>query len=376
MSRSLSGPRVAVVGGGVLGVSTAAQLAQRGADVVLVSEGELGSGASGRSLSWLNSFGGMRSEAYHRLRMAGIDRYRTLAARVPRTTEYLRFDGGLTWAEAGKEDLHRAHLAHMRRHGYDARWVGRDEVADWTPGVDPAAVPAAGAIFNPGEGWVDLIRLIAHLADELKEAGGRILTGTGPASPVTTGGSVTAVITPSGERLEADHVLLAAGAEVPRMLADFGVKVPDATPTALLVRTEPVAVALRATLNTPHVSLRPAPGGRLVMDSDAAASQVTAHADGSYDVPPAAPAALLAEASRILAEHPVLQAAWVGVGPKPIPGDGEPVLGAVSQVPGLHVAFTHSGATLALIAGELLAEEILTGDPSPLLAEFSPERFQ
>ena len=44
-------------------------------------------------------------------------------------------------------------------------------------------------------------------------------------------------------------------------------------------------------------------------------------------------------------------------------------------VDGLHVAFTHSGATLGLIAGELLAEEIVTGDPSPLLDAFRPDRF-
>jgi glycine/D-amino acid oxidase-like deaminating enzyme len=68
------GPRVAVVGGGVLGVSTAAQLAERGARVTLLSEADLASGASGRSLSWLNS-SGRRSPQYHRLRLLGLDRY-------------------------------------------------------------------------------------------------------------------------------------------------------------------------------------------------------------------------------------------------------------------------------------------------------------
>jgi fructosyl amine oxidase (glucosone-forming) len=47
----------------------------------------------------------------------------------------------------------------------------------------------------------------------------------------------------------------------------------------------------------------------------------------------------------------------------------------VTGVPGLHVAFTHSGATLGLIAGELLAEEIVRGEPGPLLAAFDPSRF-
>src|SRR3712207_2822061 len=87
--------RVAVLGGGVLGVSTARYLARGGADVVLLTESRLGSGASGRSLSWLNS-AGQRSEDYHRLRMIGIDRYRTLACANP-GVDWLRFDGGLTW---------------------------------------------------------------------------------------------------------------------------------------------------------------------------------------------------------------------------------------------------------------------------------------
>ena len=44
-------------------------------------------------------------------------------------------------------------------------------------------------------------------------------------------------------------------------------------------------------------------------------------------------------------------------------------------VAGLHVAFTHSGATLGLIAGELLADQIVTGEAHPLLATFGPGRF-
>ena len=41
-----------------------------------------------------------------------------------------------------------------------------------------------------------------------------------------------------------------------------------------------------------------------------------------------------------------------------------------------HVAFSDSGATLGLIAGELLAEEIVSGEPSSLLEPFRASRFQ
>ncbi|MDU2733491.1 MAG: FAD-dependent oxidoreductase, partial [Mixta calida] len=66
---------VAVIGGGAIGVSSAVHLLRQGAQVVLITEAELCSGASGRSLSWLNS-AGERAREYHALRMAGIDRYR------------------------------------------------------------------------------------------------------------------------------------------------------------------------------------------------------------------------------------------------------------------------------------------------------------
>src|SRR5262245_30163679 len=46
---SRSAPDVAVVGGGILGVSLAAQLAETGRRVLLLERAELGAGASGRN---------------------------------------------------------------------------------------------------------------------------------------------------------------------------------------------------------------------------------------------------------------------------------------------------------------------------------------
>ena len=99
------------------------------------------------------------------------------------------------------------------------------------------------------------------------------------------------------------------------------------------------------------------------------------HDDGTWEARDETVAQLLREASAVLAGNPELELATVGIGPKPIPADGEPVIGAVHDIPGLHVIFTHSGATLGLITGELVAREILTGTPSPLLADFNAARF-
>ena len=72
---------------------------------------------------------------------------------------------------------------------------------------------------------------------------------------------------------------------------------------------------------------------------------------------------------------PALRASGWKAGLKPIPGDGNPVFGELKKAPGCFVAFTHSGATLALIAGELLADEIISGEPHPMFATFRAERF-
>jgi len=76
-----------------------------------------------------------------------------------------------------------------------------------------------------------------------------------------------------------------------------------------------------------------------------------------------------------MAGNPKLEVASIGAGGKPIPGDGEPVIGAMKAVPGCYAAFSHSGATIGLVAGELLSYEIATGREHPMLATFRPDRF-
>jgi glycine/D-amino acid oxidase-like deaminating enzyme len=373
MNSSSRAARVAVVGGGIFGVSSAVQLARRGVQVTLVTEGALASEASGRSLSWLNS-SRMRSPEYHQLRMIGIDRYRTLAAKYP-DAAWLRFDGGLTWdADDESNEIEKVY-AYERSIGYDAQLLAADQVAAVTPGVNARAITRQGAIFNPGEGWVDLPSLIGVLIEEFSALSGEVITHAGRASVEVTGGRATGIATADGSRIAADAVLLAAGAAVPKIVAEVGLRIADATPTSLLVKTKPIDVALRAVLNTPRVAVRPTPTGSLVLDSAWSEEEVVRTPDGTYEVKDSTVQGLLAEASAVLEGNPNLVLDSYGVGPKPIPGDGEPVFGELLGVAGYYVAFSHSGATLGLIAGELLADEIVTGEPHPLLATFRPSRF-
>jgi len=365
--------RVAVIGAGIIGVSTAVSLARAGADVVLVDEKGLATGASGRSLSWLNSSGAYSAE-YHLLRALGIDRYRTRAASAA-SASYLKFEGGLRWMAADASSALRDLFEHEIRLGYDSYWLAPEQISAATPGVDSAAVRSTGAIFNPGEGWVDLVPLVHDLAEDFLALGGRLLPQAGPTVVTTSGSRVTGVLTADGCRIQADAVLVATGANVPEMTRAVGVALPAQTTNALLVRAKNFEGSLRAVLNTPRVSLRPAPGHTLVMDSGWSQRAVVERA-GGWDVPDGIVEELLAEASQVLEGNPRLELDRYFVGKKPIPGGGEPVLGALDSVGGYYVAFTHSGATIGLIAGELLANTIMRGVMHPLLAAFQPSRFR
>ena len=143
--------RVGVVGGGVLGVSTAIHLARGGASVVLVERRSPDGSASGRSLSWLNSAG----SSVRRLPRGCVSPASTATARCwpapPTRRDLLRFDGGLTWAQA-RQVAPRATPPTSTAIGYDSVWLAPDEIA----GMDSRRRRRVGARgrrdLQPGRG--------------------------------------------------------------------------------------------------------------------------------------------------------------------------------------------------------------------------------
>ncbi|MET3593030.1 MULTISPECIES: FAD-binding oxidoreductase [Mesorhizobium] len=365
--------KVAVIGGGIFGVSTAVHLARLGAETTIVNDGPVANGASSRSLAWLNS-ARKRSVAYHKLRMQGIERHRAFATKHD-CGAWLRLDGGLTWDADDASNQIKEIFRHEQEIGYETRLLAPGEIAAVTPGVDAGAVSPQGAIFNAGEGWVDLPSLIGRLLKEFRDSGGQLVTDAGAADVTLVNGRVSGVRTASGQMLDADAVVVATGPAVPGMAAKVGKRIGDGTTRALLVISKPVRHPLRAVLNTPRVAIRPTPNGAFALDSAWSEDEVIVHDDRTYEAKPSTIAGLLEEASKVLEGNPTLALESHHMGPKPIPADGEPVIGQLTGIPGYHVVFSHSGATLGLVAGELLAGEIVSGTPSLLLEPFRPARF-
>jgi glycine/D-amino acid oxidase-like deaminating enzyme len=64
------------------------------------------------------------------------------------------------------------------------------------------------------------------------------------------------------------------------------------------------------------------------------------------------------------------------IGWRPMPVDGEPVIGRPAGTRGLYVVVMHSAITLAAAAGRLAAAEVLTGQAAPELAGCRLDRFR
>lgn len=358
--------QVVVIGAGVYGAAVAAELARRGARVTVVDAGAPGAGTSGATFSWTNS-NGKQPRAYHDLNIAGMRAHRLLAREVP-GCDWYHEGGNLAW---GGDDAEREQLRHkvdsVLEYGYDAHWLTRAEVLRLEPDLDPAELPADGIAWFPSEGWIEPARLIGHLLStvDIERSWHDAVTGIH-----VSGGRVRSVRLASGRRLRADAVVNCAGPAAAEVAALAGLELPMDNTRGVLIYTSPVAVSVSRVVHAPRVHLRPDGGGRLLLH--------THELDDATDGETVDQAAVEKVVEAGCALYPGIRAASVEsvrVGVRPIPADGLPVLGRAPGLPNFHFAVSHSGATLSLHAGALVAAEVLGEDRSGELAPFRFERF-
>lgn len=364
---------VVVIGAGVYGAAVAASLTRRGARVTVVDSGAPAGGTSGATFSWTNSCGKQPRE-YHDLSVAAMEAHRRLAEEVP-GSDWYHERGNLEWAgdEVEREKLRRK-VAGLLDYGYDARWLSRDDVLRMEPDLDPAELTTEEIAFFPREGWIEPTRLIGHLLSTAVSGGAEVVRDDAVTRLTVTAGTVRAVRLASGRTLPVDAVVNCAGPKAAGVTELAGLELPMRNTRGVLIYTSPVAVSVTHVIHAPHVHARPDGAGRLLLHTheiDDAAYET----EGGIAVEEAAVEKVL-EAGRSL--YPGIRAATVEsvrVGERPIPGDGLPVLGRSAELPNFHFAVSHSGATLSVHAGDLVAAEALGEDRADALAAFRFERL-
>ncbi|WP_329045703.1 FAD-binding oxidoreductase [Amycolatopsis sp. NBC_01488] len=362
--------QVVVIGAGVYGAAVASELARRGAGVTVVDSGAPAGGTSGATFSWTNS-NGKEPRPYHDLSVAAMEAHRKLAAAAG--GDWYHETGNLEWAadEAELEQLRRK-VDSVTGYGYGARWLTRGEALRLEPDIDPDGLPADGIAYFPDEGWIEPARMIGYL---LAASGAERVWNDAVTQIDVSGDRVRAVRLASGRELPADAVVNCAGPEAADIAALAGLALPMRNTRGVLIYTSPVAVAVGRVIHAPHVHLRPDGAGRLLLHTHEVDGAAHVSDSGEMSVDPAAVDEVVT-AGRAL--YPGLHAASVEsvrVGVRPIPGDGLPVLGRAARLPNFHFAVSHSGATLSVHVGALVAAEVLGEDHSAELAAFRFERF-
>jgi glycine/D-amino acid oxidase-like deaminating enzyme len=167
-------------------------------------------------------------------------------------------------------------------------------------------------------------------------------------------------------------------------MLDLGVDPMRTSTPGVIVTTEPLEPLLNTVVYNDECHLHQLQDGRVLVGEKAGPPATDEHRVLLQDRPNQYPSAELASehATRVLgvASSYVPQladarVASVGVGWRPLPKDGLPVVGRIEQAPQLYLAAMHSGVTLAPIIGHLAAMEILDGVRVDLLSDYRYERF-
>src|SRR6266540_2953341 len=379
---SREGPRVVVVGGGLVGSSAAYQVACQGGEAVLVDRQDQGqaTAAGAGILSPGNRFEGGDADLLGLVRVS-VAWYPELLARLAEDGEvHTGYEtvGALHVATTEQEadrlaDL-LAELLRRRQRGFSH--VGDAELVDARTARAgfPALGPVRAAIHIPGAARVDgrLLRDALHRA--LRRRGGTTLQG-GAELLLDRERKRATGVTVGDRTLSADAVIVAGGAWSGALADSLGVSLPVAPQRGQIAHLALPGVATGAwpiVLGFHSHYLLTFPPNRVV------AGATREHGTG-YDhrVTAAGMHEVLGEALRVA---PGLNAATVQevrVGFRPASPDGRPILGRAPGIRGLFFATGHGpyGLQVGPWSGAAVADLAL-GRPVPLdLGAFSVDRF-
>ena len=396
--------RVAVVGGGVVGLSCAFALRRGGADVTVYERGRVGEGCSRGNTGWIcpglsaplpapGVMGGALRGMLHRdspllispllgpsflrwswgfWRASSRERYRAgLKATVALTksafadydelrgagVEFEMHSTGMLVAALTEPGLdeYAAMLTEAEEAGYEGpvRVISGDEARALDPALSEAVI---GGVHAPSERYVRPESVSNGLAAWLGANGAGVEEGT----PVADLGN-----------LDADAVVVAAGAWSGKLLGESRFPMEAAKGYSITAKSS-------GTLPRHALYLSEGKVGTSTFDGDllriAGIFDLTGIDEGlrrkRIDAIVRSSAAFLKDW-----EPGDIELEWAGL--RPYPSDGLPVIGAVPGRDGLFVATGHGrmGITLGPITGKLIAQVILDGDSPRELEPFRIERF-
>ncbi len=368
-----------IIGGGVIGLSTAYHLARKGVGkVILVEKGPVGDGSSSRAGGIITGL--LWSDTGVLARKLALQLYRELSEDLPgyrfQDVGCLNLFDHPSWPEREKllplYDRHHVAYEIMSAADMHQRW--------------PELTPSADLIglYDPLGGYSEPDDYVPALAQRCRDLGVDIREGVQVTGFIERNGRVAGVTTADGN-IEGDAVVCTVHIWTQQLFERLGLQVPVKAFVHQRYVTTPLAAPVHipaVNANPLHGYIRPATGNRMLAGGETPLRE-------EYRIPsPAFHMSALrapAEVKTMIATNltPLVprlaQTTWESekVGLIAFASDGEPILGPVDELPGLYLgcAFHSGGFAYNPAAGLLLADFVADGQARIDVSAFSLNRF-
>lgn len=246
---------VVVIGGGVIGVSTALFLARDGQRVVLLEKGRIAAEQSSRNWGWIRQQG--RDPAELPIMKEAASLWRELAQQT--NVDIGLTTGGVTYLVKDEAALARyaAWLPFATALDIDTRLLSAAETADLIPGTSHRYVGALHTASDMrAEPWV----AVPALAGIARREGVEIRENCAVRCLDIAAGRVSGVVTEYG-RIACPEVVLAGGAWSALFLANHGLRLPQLSVRATVAATTPLPMVYPGGAADKTIAFRPRSDG-------------------------------------------------------------------------------------------------------------------
>jgi len=241
---------VVIIGGGIVGVSTAWFLARQGVNVVLCEKGHIAGEQSGRNWGWVRQQG--RDVREMPMILESMKIWRTLAEEIGEDVGYEQT--GCLYAARDERQLesYAKWLPTAKEYGLDTRIVSGGEAEQLFSDV---AITWAGGLYTASDGRAEPHKAAPAIARAAARNGATILTACAVRGLETEAGRVSAVVTEHGT-IKAPIVLCAAGAWTSMFCRSLGIPLPQLRVRGTVVRTAAGVSVLEGTVWDDRAGIR------------------------------------------------------------------------------------------------------------------------
>lgn len=239
-----------IIGGGIVGLTAALVLSERGIPVTLVEKGKLVAEQSSRNQGWIRKTN--RSPADMPMALVSDRLWRGMAERVGADVGYR--EAGILFLARTEAEM-AAHGAWLKSAGSlspDSRLVTPSEIETLAPGGRSAW---AGGLYTPSDGRAEPSQAASAIANAAARNGAILVENCAARALSMKGGRVSGVVTEAGE-IRCGRVLLAGGLWSRRFLGNHGVSLPTLPLILSALRTAPLDGPCEIAVGGPDFSFR------------------------------------------------------------------------------------------------------------------------